>query len=45
MLSQKSEKGQMKKLDKYNKKKELNINVLTYELLAFSLSYLMLVYW
>jgi hypothetical protein len=42
MLSQKSEKVQEKNLTKGNKMKEPKINVLTHELLAFTLSYLML---
>jgi hypothetical protein len=45
MLSQKSEKGTGKKLTKCNKRKELKIKVLTYELLASTLSYLMLAPW
>jgi hypothetical protein len=44
-LSQKNEKGQ-KKLDKKAiKEKEPKIKVLTHELLAFTLSYLMLAPW
>jgi hypothetical protein len=44
-LSQKSEKG-WKKLDKNAiKEKELKINVLSHELLTFTLSYLMLTPW
>jgi hypothetical protein len=42
MLSQKSEKGAGKKLDKSNKRKEPKIKVLAHELLASTLSYLML---
>jgi hypothetical protein len=43
MLSQKSEKMAWKKnLTKGNKKKEPKIKVLTHELLAYTLSYLML---
>jgi hypothetical protein len=45
MLSQKSEKGVGKKLDKSNKRKEPNIKVLAHELLASTLSYLMLDPW
>jgi hypothetical protein len=41
-LSQKSEKGVEKKLTKRNKRKELKNKVLIHELLAFTLSYLML---
>jgi hypothetical protein len=45
-LSQKSEKGAGKKtLTKGNKRKELNIKVLTHELLASTLSYLILASW
>jgi hypothetical protein len=45
-LSQKSEKGiEKKNLTKGNKRKELKIKVLTHELLASTLSYLMLVPW
>jgi hypothetical protein len=42
ILSQKSEKGIGKKLTKRNKRKELKNKVLIHELLAFTLSYLML---
>jgi hypothetical protein len=42
MLSQKNKKGQGKNLTKGNKKKDLKINVVTYELLTSILSYLML---
>jgi hypothetical protein len=41
-LSQKSEKGAGKKLIKDNKRTELKIKVLAHELLAFTVSYLML---
>jgi hypothetical protein len=41
-LSKKSEKVREFFLTKYNKRKELKINVLSHELLAFTLSYLML---
>jgi hypothetical protein len=45
-LSQKSEKGVGKKnLTKGNKRKEPKIKVLAHELLAFTLSYLMLALW
>ncbi len=44
-LSQKSEKGGGKNLIKGNKKKEPKINVLAHELLASTLSYLMLAPW
>jgi hypothetical protein len=44
-LSQKSEKGREKTWQKGNKKKELKIKVLAYELLASTLSYLMLAPW
>jgi hypothetical protein len=45
-LSQKSEKGQgNKNLTKGNKRKEPKIKVLAYELLASTLSYLMLAPW
>jgi hypothetical protein len=45
-LSQKSEKGAGKKtLTKGNKRKEPNIKVLTHELLASTLSYLILASW
>jgi hypothetical protein len=42
MLSQKNKKGQGKNLTKGNKKKDLKINVVTYELLTSILYYLML---
>jgi hypothetical protein len=45
MLSQKAKKGREKKLTKGNKRKEPKIKVLAYELLAFTLSYLMLAPW
>jgi hypothetical protein len=46
ILSQKSEKGQEKKtLTEDNKKKESKIKVSTHELLASTLSYLMLIPW
>jgi hypothetical protein len=45
MLTQKSKKRQGKNLIKGNKKKEPKIKVLTHELLAFTLSYLMLAPW
>jgi hypothetical protein len=41
-LSQKSEKGAGKNLTKGNKRKESKINILAHELLASTLSYLML---
>jgi hypothetical protein len=41
-LSQKSKKGQKKNLTKDNKRKEPKIKILTHELLAFTLFYLML---
>jgi hypothetical protein len=44
-LSQKAKKGQGKNLTKGNKKKEPKIKVLAHELLAFTLSYLMLAPW
>jgi hypothetical protein len=45
-LSQKSKKkGGKKNLTKDNKRKEPKIKVLTHELLAFTLSYLMLAPW
>jgi hypothetical protein len=43
--SQKTKKGQGKNLTKDNKRKELKIKVLAHELLAFTLSYLMLAPW
>jgi hypothetical protein len=43
--SQKSKKGQKKNLTKVNKRNEPKIKVLTHELLAFNLSYLMLAPW
>jgi hypothetical protein len=42
MLSKKVKKGTKKNLTKDNKRKEPKIKVLTHELLAFTLSYLML---
>jgi hypothetical protein len=46
MLSQKSENGWEKNFDKKAiKEKEPKINVLTHELLPFTLSYLMLAPW
>jgi hypothetical protein len=45
MLSQKSEKGQEKNLTKDNKRKEPKIKVMTHELLASTLSYIMLALW
>jgi hypothetical protein len=42
MLSKKSEKWVEKNLTKDNKRKKTKINVLTYELLVSTLSYLML---
>jgi hypothetical protein len=44
-LSQKSEKMQKKNLTKDNKRKEPKIKVLAHELLASTLSYLMLAPW
>jgi hypothetical protein len=41
-LSQKSEKGAEKNLTKDNKRKKPKINILAHELLASTLSYLML---
>jgi hypothetical protein len=41
-LSQKNKKGVEKNLTKVNKRKELKIKILAYELLASTLSYLML---
>jgi hypothetical protein len=41
MLGQKMKRGE-KKHDKSNKKKEMKIKILSHELLAFTLSYLML---
>jgi hypothetical protein len=43
-LSQKSKKKRGKNLTKDNKRKEPNIKILTHELLAFTLSYLILVH-
>jgi hypothetical protein len=45
MLSQKSKKGREKLDKKIIKGKEMKIKVLTYELLASTLSYLMLAHW
>jgi hypothetical protein len=45
MLSQKSKKWAGKNLTKSHKRKEPKIKVLSYELLAFTLSYLMLAPW
>jgi hypothetical protein len=45
MLSQRSEKGWEKTWQKGNKKKEPKIKVLAHELLASTLSYLMLAPW
>jgi hypothetical protein len=44
-LSQKAKKGQEKNLTKGNKRKEPKIKVLAHELLASTLSYLMLAPW
>jgi hypothetical protein len=44
-LSQKMKKGREKNLTKVNKRKESKIKFLTHELLAFTLSYLMLAPW
>jgi hypothetical protein len=44
-LSQKSEKGAGKKLTKGNKRKEPKIKILTHELLASTLYYIMLAPW
>jgi hypothetical protein len=44
-LSKKVKKGQGKKLDKGNKRKEPKIKILAHELLASTLSYLMLAPW
>jgi hypothetical protein len=44
-LSQKSEKRAKKNLTKGNKRKEPKIKVLSHELLAFTLSYLILAPW
>jgi hypothetical protein len=44
-LSQKAKKGREKNLTKGNKRKEPKIKVLSHELLAFTLSYLMLAPW
>jgi hypothetical protein len=45
MLSQKNEKGQKNFDKKATKEKEYKIKILTHELLAFTLSYLMLAPW
>jgi hypothetical protein len=45
MPSQKSEKGWKKDLTKGNKRKKLKIKALTHELLAFTLSILILTTW
>jgi hypothetical protein len=45
MLSQKIKKGAEKNLTKGNKRKEPKIKILAHELLAFTLSYLMLAPW
>jgi hypothetical protein len=45
MLSQKNENGREKTLTEDNKKKESKIKVPAHELLASTLSYLMLTHW